>query len=97
MMAAVEAGNADAEPDMRMHVAIGVGYGPTLYVSGVDVWGDQANRAFKLGEDIAEPGEILVTAEARAAMNAPADDLTPYEVSFSGVTFSAFRAVCALT
>lgn len=70
MMSVVEAANAHAEPDMVIHIAIGIGYGPTLHVPGVDVWGDQANRAFKLGEDTAESGEILLTEEAAAALRA---------------------------
>lgn len=41
-------------------VSIGIGYGRVLDV-GDDVWGDEVNLASKLGEDVAERGEILLT------------------------------------
>ena len=56
-------------PDEDGHVkfCLGIGYGKILELSD-DAFGDQVNLAFKLGEDIAEPGQILLSAEA-------ADDL----------------------
>jgi class 3 adenylate cyclase len=48
-----------AEPD-RLHVCIGVDYGPFLRLTD-DVFGDAVNLAYKLGEDLARRGEILVT------------------------------------
>lgn len=56
----------DEEP---LEVAIGVGYGHVLHVPGTDLWGDESNRAFKLGEDIGDSGEVLLTRAAYDALN----------------------------
>lgn len=54
---------ADPHPDM-IRVSIGIDYGKVLMVDNQDVFGNAVNRASKLGEDIAEAGETLVTREA---------------------------------
>ena len=48
-----------------------IGYGRILKIGDDDVFGHEVNLASKLGEDVAEANEILVT---RAVMNAVADD-----------------------
>jgi len=50
--------------DWDVHVGIGIGYGPLLLIDGDDVFGSEMNLASKLGEDLAEAGDILVTAAA---------------------------------
>ncbi|MDP6705487.1 MAG: adenylate/guanylate cyclase domain-containing protein [Alphaproteobacteria bacterium] len=45
-------------------VCAGIDYGPMLSLDEEDFFGDPVNVASKLGEDIAEPGEILVTGRA---------------------------------
>jgi len=49
-----------APAEDRLHVCIGVDYGPFLRLTD-DVFGDAVNLAYKLGEDLASRGEILVT------------------------------------
>ena len=58
--------NQDQKDENKIGLCIGIGYGKTLVLEGYDFFGHQLNLAFKLGEDIAEPGEILVTQEALA-------------------------------
>ena len=53
--------------DGHVRLCIGIGFGRILELAD-DAFGDQVNIAFKLGEDIAEPDQILLSAEA-------ADDL----------------------
>jgi class 3 adenylate cyclase len=53
-------------------VSIGIGYGRVLDV-GDDVWGDEVNLASKLGEDVAERGEILLTEGACAQLDTPCE------------------------
>lgn len=48
-------------PDDTVRMSLGLGYGGVLDIGGVDFYGDQVNLASKLGEDIAEAGEILVS------------------------------------
>ena len=52
-------------------VCIGIGYGELLHAGEEGYYGDQMNLASKLGEDIAEGAETLVTNETAIA----ADDL----------------------
>lgn len=50
----------------KVQVSIGIDYGKVLMVDNIDVFGNPVNRASKLGEDIAEADETLITAEAFA-------------------------------
>lgn len=52
----------DDEFDIR--VSIGIDCGDVLLIGGPDYFGHTVNRASKLGEDVAGPGEIIVTEEA---------------------------------
>ncbi len=49
------------DPDDTVRMSLGLGFGPVLDIDGVDFYGDQVNLASKLGEDIAEAGEVLVS------------------------------------
>jgi adenylate cyclase len=62
---AAEAIDAARELVVGHDVSIGIGYGRVLDV-GDDVWGDEVNLASKLGEDVAQHGEILLTEGACA-------------------------------
>ncbi len=44
-----------------IHACLGLGWGSTLVIPGEDIYGPEVNRAFVLGEDVARPGEILVS------------------------------------
>jgi len=63
---AVLAADQDHPPDEKIRVAIGIDYGRVLLVDRQDVFGNPVNRASKLGEDIGEAGETLITEEAYA-------------------------------
>jgi hypothetical protein len=47
---------------------MGLGYGDLLVIPGADVYGEEANRAFVLGEDVADGGELLVTSQFLEAL-----------------------------
>ena len=47
-------------------VSIGIGYGRILNIDEKDMFGNELNLASKLGEDVAEPGQILLTEAASA-------------------------------
>jgi adenylate cyclase len=47
----------------RIELSAGIGYGPTLLTNG-DMWGADFNISCKLGEDLAEAGEILLSESA---------------------------------
>jgi class 3 adenylate cyclase len=55
--------------DERFRFSYGLGYGDVIEVDG-DIFGLEVNMASKLGEDLAEPGEALLTPAAAAALDA---------------------------
>lgn len=59
-MLEVVASSAGA-PESTIAFSIGIDYGEVLLIEQVDCFGDAVNLAYKLGEDIARPGEVLVT------------------------------------
>ena len=48
---------------------MGLGCGEVLLIPNVDMYGPEVNRAFVLGEDVANGGEVLVTENFLAALD----------------------------
>ena len=70
-------GRAD---DERVHFSYGIGYGDVLDLDD-DMFGLEVNLASKLGEDLAEHGEALLTPAAAAALSpALLARVVPYRV-----------------
>src|SRR5687767_14469089 len=68
---------------------VGVGYGRVLELED-DVFGDEVNITYKLGEDLAEPGEVLLTsAAAKLAVGFPIEG--PQRVEMGGVEVPYYR------
>jgi class 3 adenylate cyclase len=76
----------------EVDISLGVGYGEVLVVGGNDMFGDEMNLACKLGEDLAEQHELLITPAAHDALG-EAPDLEFEETAFniSGLQLVAFR------
>jgi adenylate cyclase len=64
---AIVAHNRTRPENERVHFSYGVGYGDILDTDG-DMFGLEVNLASKIGEDLAEPGEALLTPAAAAAL-----------------------------
>src|SRR5262249_28293286 len=77
----------------ELYVAIGVGYGSVLLIGPDDVYGDEMNLACKLGEDVAERGEVLATQAARAALGDGRGTFEEPNLSVSGLDLPAHRLV----
>jgi class 3 adenylate cyclase len=60
--------NERRRPEEHILLCIGVGYGRILRIGESDIWGREVNGASKLGEDTAQPYEILVTAAVKEAL-----------------------------
>ena len=61
--------NAFLPDDWDLHASIGIGFGEVLMISDDDdFFGNELNLSSKLGEDIAGPGEILLTDAAHARL-----------------------------
>jgi len=80
----------DVTPDESdVHVSIGIGYGPIL-LGCDDMFGNEMNLASKLGEDVAEKDEVLLTEEAKKACTL---DVVTTEIplTVSGVNMKSYR------
>ena len=64
MCIAFDAVNLLTEDDRDVRIACGIDYGEILMPHTGDFFGDCINRASKLGEDLAEAGDILVGSAA---------------------------------
>jgi class 3 adenylate cyclase len=53
----------------QLHFSYGIGYGDVLDLDQ-DMFGLEVNLASKIGEDLARPGEVLLTPSASAALDA---------------------------
>ncbi len=74
-----------------IRVSIGIDYGRFILVGGQDCYGDAVNVSYKLGEDLARPGEILISAAAREQLGAGPDlMLEEQRVSVSGLELVAY-------
>ena len=60
--------NERRKPEEQILLCLGIGYGRILRIGDSDVWGREVNGASKLGEDTAQPYEILLTDAARQAL-----------------------------
>lgn len=78
--------------DRRIYASIGIGYGRVLNIDEEDLFGDEVNLASKLGEDIAQRSEILLTPAARARLGEEIQT-RPDEVSISGLALSFHRLI----
>ena len=56
--------NEHTDESFDIRVSIGIDCGAVLLTGGPDYFGDVVNRACKLGEDVAGPGEIYVSKTA---------------------------------
>lgn len=74
------------EHDAGFTIAIGIDHGRFLLLPEGEAWGDAINVACKLGEDLARPGEVLLTQAARDALPASfPHPFTEQRASFSGI------------
>ncbi len=74
-----------------LRFSIGIDCGQLLLISGIDCFGDPVNLAYKLGEDIARPGEVLITAGVRDGLKDTALlPLREMQLSISGVELTAY-------
>ncbi len=93
---AFEAANEATPDELDIRIACGIDHGPILVIEQRDFFGDAVNRASKLGEDLAQPGEVLLTASAASSL-ADSDRWALQPVSFriSGLALEAMQATRA--
>ena len=87
-----QAVNKSRPSESQLGTCIGIGAGKMLKIGNENIFGEEMNAASKLGEDTAEPGEILIT---ETAWTASKDYLAQVEaeervMEISGVMFRYF-------
>jgi class 3 adenylate cyclase len=91
--AAFDEANRATPDELDIRIACGIDFGPILVVEQKDFFGDAVNLASKLGEDLAEPGEVLLTEAAARRLSTPDDwQLAPVAFRISGLELTAMRA-----
>lgn len=71
--------------DRQLYVAFGIGYGKILNIGNEDLFGDEVNLACKLGEDIADKGDVLLTPAAKAELDGSGIGMREGAISISGI------------
>jgi len=90
--AAFAAINQFTDDEFDIRASIGIDYGEVLLIGGPDYFGNPVNRASKIGEDVAGPGEILLTESALAQF--PPEGQPPgeqLELSLSGIRLTVLK------
>ena len=83
--------NTTLPPEMDIYLCIGIGCGDVLMLEGEDMYGSEFNLASKLGEDLAEQGEILLTDVAFEKFEGKKQDWKRVEFSISGLELVAYK------
>ena len=83
----------DSEP---FQICIGIGYGEVLRSEAEGVFGDEMNLASKLGEDVAQGGQILLTESAYADVDRKQRErFRQRRTSISGVSITYYWTTCS--
>ena len=93
---AFEAINTVVPPQRDIYGSIGIGYGDTLVIGDEDLFGSEMNLASKLGEDLAEKMEILLTSSAYEALPGGLYVCEPASFSVSGLELNCYRFIGGL-
>jgi adenylate cyclase len=86
-----EAMNSVLTEERSINVSIGIGYGDTLVIEDMDMFGPEMNLACKLGEDVASRMDILLTPAAHAALPPGRYECTTGVLPLSGLDLSYYR------
>jgi class 3 adenylate cyclase len=81
---------ADGSRNDAIHPCTGLGFGDTLIIPGEDVYGAEVNRAFVLGEDVANKNEILSTRAFMASFSTPLNTVIAHPANSERQAVSRF-------
>ncbi|MCM8542456.1 MAG: adenylate/guanylate cyclase domain-containing protein [Lentisphaeraceae bacterium] len=77
--------NEKTPEEFNIHVACGIDYGKILIIDNQDFFGNAVNCACKLGEDLAERGDIYVAQEAFNSVPEGQFDSKVLNLNISGI------------
>ena len=80
--------------DKELYCSIGIGYGSILNVANEAIYGNEVNLASKLGEDIGNLGDVLLTPDARSRVEG-SFGFEERSVSVSGLELTYFALIPA--
>ena len=87
----LETVNVVLPSDRELYVSIGIGFGKILNVENQTIYGNQVNLASKLGEDIGQMGEILLTENAYGRVENEEVECIEHEVTVSGISLRYYE------
>ena len=82
----LSAANTMLPEELDMHGKFGISYGEILVIGADDLYGSEVNLASKLGEDLAQRNEILLTDSAFAHVEEGKRAYEKVELSISGLS-----------
>ncbi len=85
IMKRFSAANTMLPEEMDMYGKFGIGFGEVLIVGREDLYGSEVNLASKLGEDLAQRDEILLTEAAFSRVDPVTRNYTEMRMSVSGL------------
>ena len=81
----------EGSADVELHASVGIGFGRILNFGDVRIAGDEVNLASKLGEDVAQADEILLTAAAAEALT-ERDGFARRTIHVGGLEVACYQA-----
>ena len=87
----MDAANTLLPDELDMHGEYGIGFGETLVIENEDIFGSEVNLASKLGEDLADRGEVLLTESAYQQVAGGAREFERLEMTVSGLDLVVYR------
>ncbi|MEA2434822.1 MAG: adenylate cyclase [Actinomycetota bacterium] len=86
----LESANVILPSDRELYASIGIGHGAILNVENETIYGNEVNLASKLGEDIANLGDVLLTPDAHEQVKDSGLAFEKQTVSVSGLELTYF-------
>ena len=87
----LDAANTLLPDELDMHGEYGIGFGETLVIENEDIFGSEVNLASKLGEDLAQRGEILLTESAYRQTAEGRREFERLEMTVSGLDLVVYK------
>jgi adenylate cyclase len=91
LLKATAAVNTMLPEEKDIYLSIGIGYGEVLMIDNEEMYGSEFNLASKLGEDLAQRGEILLTEAAFQQLEEKVAEYKKVEFSISGLELVAYK------
>ena len=87
----MDAANTLLPDELDMHGEYGIGFGEILVIENEDIFGSEVNLASKLGEDLAERGEVLLTESAYRQVAEGGREFERLEMTVSGLDLVVYK------